>query len=87
MHTDTHANSIFDGPMITLLSVLGILVEILSRALVKRGKAFMISKFGTFIGRFPSDDVASTAVKGLIQMDRYTDIDIYKRLHGGWLGW
>ena len=47
----------------------------------------MISKFGTFIGRFPSDDVASTAVKGLIQMDRYTDIDIYKRLHGGWLGW
>ena len=31
--------------------------------------------------------MASTAVKGLIQMDRYTDIDIYKRLHGGWLGW
>ena len=66
MHTYTLANSIFDGPITTLLSILCILVEVLSRAHAKKGKCRNDFKFGTFIGRFSSDDATSTAMKGLI---------------------
>ena len=33
-----------------------------------RGKSLNDFKFGTFIGRFPSDDASSMAVKGLNQL-------------------
>ena len=62
-------DSIFDGPITNLLSILSILIEILfmySREGVKKG--FNVFKFGTFIGRFPSDGTAGVAVKGLIQI-------------------
>ena len=65
MHTDTSANSIFDGPITNLLSILYILVEVLSLAQAKRGESLHDFKFGAFIGRFSSDSAASTAVKGL----------------------
>ena len=65
VHTDTPANSIFDGPITSLLSVLCILVEVLSNAQAKKGKSFNHFKFGTSVGRFSSDGAASTAVKGL----------------------
>ena len=66
MHTYTAANSIFDGPVTNLPSLLCILLEVLSRAHAKGGKGLNDVKFGTFIGRFQSDCKASMAVKGLI---------------------
>ena len=60
------ANSIFDGPITNLLSVLCILVEILSCAHVKRGKSCNDFKFGTSIGSFLSDGAASVAVQMLM---------------------
>ena len=65
MHTYTPANSIFDGSITSLLSILCILVEILSRAQAKTGESLNDFKFGTSVGRFSSDGAASTAVKGL----------------------
>ena len=65
MDRDTPANSIFDGPLTNLLSGLCILGEVLSRAQLKRVKSCNHLKFGTSIGHFLSDGVASTAVKGL----------------------
>ena len=46
------ANSIFDGPVTNILLVPCILVEVLSRAHVKRGKSRSDFKFGTSVGRF-----------------------------------
>ena len=66
MLTYTHANSRFDGPITNLLLILSILVEVLLRVHAKRGKSLNDFKFGTAIGRFSSDGVASTAVKGFI---------------------
>ena len=66
MHTYKLANSIFDGPITTLLSILCILVEIFSPAHVKMGKSLNGFKFGTSIGRFLSDSAANMAVKGLM---------------------
>ena len=57
MHTYVPPNSIFNGPITNLLSVLCIVIEILSRAQTKGAE--------TFIGRLPSDGVASIGVKGL----------------------
>ena len=68
MHTYTPANSIFDGPVTNLLSLLRILVEIFSRAHPKGGKGPDDFKCGFCIGRFESDGAASVAVKGLIKM-------------------
>ena len=68
MHTDTPANNIFHGPITNLLSTLYILVEVLSRARVKRGESLNDFKFGASVGRFLSDSAASTAVKGLIDL-------------------
>ena len=65
MHTCTLANSIFDGSLQNLLSILGILIEILSRDHVNGKKGLNDFKFGTFVGRFWSDGAASMAVKGL----------------------
>ena len=65
MHTYTPADSISDGPVTNLFSILYILVEVLSRAHVKSGKTLNDYKFGTSIGRFSSAGAASTAVKGL----------------------
>ena len=48
-----------------LLSELCILIEILSPAHAKAAKSLNNFKFGLFIGRFPSDEAASMAVKGL----------------------
>ena len=61
------ANSIFDDLITNLLSAVWILIEILSRDHVK-GTIIKINnlKFGTFIGNFGSDGMASMAVKGLI---------------------
>ena len=42
------------------------MIEFLSRALAKGGKRLNDLKFGTFVGRFLSDLLASTAAKGLI---------------------
>ena len=64
MHTDAPVNSVFDGPVTTLLSLLCILLEVLSRALAKKGKSLNGFKVGTSVGRFSSDGAASTAVKG-----------------------
>ena len=61
MHTYAPTNSILDGPVTDLLSVLCILVEVPSRAHAKRAKSLDDFKFG----RFSSDGAASTAVKGL----------------------
>ena len=47
--------------MTNLFSVLCILIEILSR----EGWRLNNFEFGIFIGRFPSDDAASLAAKGL----------------------
>ena len=65
MHTFTLANSIFDGPITNLHSILCILIEILSFAHGKGGKGLNDFKFSTFIGRFQSNGAASIAVKGL----------------------
>ena len=66
MHTYTPADSVFDGPITNLLSILCILIEILSRARVKGGGGSLHDfKFGTSTGRFPSEGAAVTAVKGL----------------------
>ena len=43
MHTYTPANSIFDGPITNLLSILCILIEVLSRAHAKGEKALTVS--------------------------------------------
>ena len=45
VHTYTHADRVFDGPVANLLSVLCILMEILWRAHAKEGKASVISNF------------------------------------------
>ena len=63
-HTHTPANSIFDGPITNLLSVPCIVAEILSHVQVKGMESLNAFKVCTFIGHFPSDDAASTAVKG-----------------------
>ena len=68
MHTYTPANSIFDGPISNLLSILCSLIEIISRALAKGWGSFNDFKFGTFIGHFQSDAAACMAVKGLSYM-------------------
>ena len=68
MHTFTPENSIFDGRITDLLSILPILIEIVSRAHAEGEKSLNNFKFGTFIGCFPSDDVASMALKGLSQL-------------------
>ena len=58
-------NSVFDGPIANLLSVMCILLEVLSPARVKGGGSLNDFKFSTFVGRFPSDRLVSMAVKGL----------------------
>ena len=74
MHTYTPENSIFGGSVTNLFSKLCILVEILLGAHAMGGlKSLNDFKFGTFTGRFPSDGVASMAVKGL--MKRATNCD------------
>ena len=65
MYTYMPANSIFDGPITNLLSILCILVKVLSCAHANRGKSRNNFKFGASIGRFPSDSAESTAVKEL----------------------
>ena len=57
MHTYTPANSISDGPITNLLSVLCSLIDILSRVLCET--------VGTSIDYFSSDRAESMAVKGL----------------------
>ena len=59
MHTYKLATSIFDGPMTTLLSILCIFTEVLSRAYAKvgggGGGSLSDFMFGSFIGLFPSE--------------------------------
>ena len=55
----TPANSIFDGPVTTLLLMLYVLVEVLSRASAKRGKGLTHLEFGTSVGRCLSDGAPS----------------------------
>ena len=61
----TPKDSIFDGPITNLHSLLCILIEVLSHADAKGAQRLHNFECGTFIGRFPSDHVASLAVKGL----------------------
>ena len=65
VHTYTPPDSISDGSVTNQFSALCILIQILSRADAKWAKKLNGFKFGTFIGHFPSDGVASMAVKGL----------------------
>ena len=65
MQTYAPENSIFDSPITNLFSIQCILIEVLSRAHAKREKSLKYFKFDTFIDRFPSDTLASMAVKGL----------------------
>ena len=65
VHTYTPADSIFDGPTTNLLSALCILIEILSPAHTKGEKSRNDFRFGTFTGRFPSEE-HGLAVKGLM---------------------
>ena len=66
MHAYMPANSLFDGPITTLHSVLSVLIHVVLRAHAKRGKSLNDFKFGTSIGRSSSDGAASSAVKGLM---------------------
>jgi len=60
------ADSIFDGPITNLLSVLSILIEIFSRAHPKGGRGNLNDfKFDIFIGCCPSDGAVIMALKGL----------------------
>ena len=65
MHTFMQENSVFDGLITNLLLVLCILTGILSRAHAKGPQRLHNSESGTFIGRFPNDDAARLAGKGL----------------------
>ena len=71
MHTYTPANSVFDGTVTNLLSMLYILKKSFY-LLVERGGGggggLMISSLALLFGRFPSDGAASMAVKGLIRV-------------------
>ena len=60
------SDSIFDGLVINLLSILCILIEILSRAPAKGQKSHNDFRFGIPFGRFPRDDSERLAAKGLI---------------------
>ena len=77
MPTYTPVNSIFDGPMTNLLSILCVLIEIVSRAHAKEKKDINTFTFGassffflfffsfsSFLCRFQSDGAARMAVKG-----------------------
>ena len=65
MHTYTHADSILDGRIASLISMLRILMEIRSPTHAKREKSLNDFIFGPFTGRFSNDGAASIAVKGL----------------------
>ena len=49
VHTYTPADSIFDGPITNLVSILCISVEILSRAHAKGEKALMVSSLALLL--------------------------------------
>ena len=66
MHTCMPTNSISDGPITNLLSILCVLTELLSGANATEKIGLNDFKFATFIGRFPSEGAASMAVKGLM---------------------
>ena len=72
MHTYTPVNITVDGPIRknNPLSTLCFLIEIFPRAHAKGKKRLNYLKFGTFIGRFPSDGMASMAVKVLIRQHK-----------------
>ena len=76
MHTYTPANSIFDGPITNLLSVLSILIDVLSRAHAKGEKALMISNLALLLVIFRVAGEASMAVNGLIQ-DQLPSLYVY----------
>ena len=65
MHTYTSENSIFDGHITNLPSILCILIEVLPCAHANRKKNLNDFKFGTFIGCFLSEGMVSMAAKGL----------------------
>ena len=68
------SNSVFDGAITNLISILCILIKILSRADGDGPQNLNDFKFGTFIAHFTSDDAASLAVKGLIDAACITHI-------------
>ena len=73
MHTYTHANGTFNGPVINLLSILCILKGVFSRSLANGEKSRNDFELGTFIDRFPSDGMANMTAKGL----NYTNCTCY----------
>ena len=66
VHRYSPENSMLDGPVTNLLSILCILLEILSPSHWKIGKSRNDFKFGSFVGRFPSNTLASMTMIGLI---------------------
>ena len=67
VHTCTPPDAVFDGPITNLHSALCILLEIPLCAHAKGGKkGHNDVRFGTFIGRFPTDPLSSMAVKWLM---------------------
>ena len=62
MLTYLPADSLFDGHITSLLSVLRILIKVLSRVHAKRKESLHGFTLGTSVGRFPSDGAASMAV-------------------------
>ena len=66
MHTYTPVNSISDGPVTTLLSVLCVLYcEVPSRVHAKTEKSLNDFKFGTSVGRFSSDGAGKHGSEGV----------------------
>ena len=66
MHTYTPANSISDGPITNILSILSVLVAVLSRAHAKGGKALTVSDLALLLVVFRVTlRQASMAAKGL----------------------
>ena len=71
MHTYTPPDSIFDGPVTNLLSILCILIEILSRAHPKGGRqTLIVLNLALLVVVFLSDGAAGMAFKGLIVRDK-----------------
>ena len=75
------ADSVFDGPVTSLLSTLCILIEILSPAHAKGEKSLNDFKFGTFTGCFPSDGAASMGVNGLKSVRKSLACQFHRSQH------
>ena len=67
MHTYTHPNCMFDGPVTNLLSILSVLIEILSRAHAVGEEALIVSYLALLLVVFRVPARQSMAAKGLME--------------------